>query len=213
MTIAVSGASFVSFITGVAIISLSGVIAPGPITAVAIGEGNKTPYAGTLIALGHGIVELPLMIAIYFGLGYLINIVYVKTAVFLLGGLLLLIMAAGMLRSLSAETDFASYKGSRSPNLSGIILSIGNPYFLVWWATVGASLIMNASGFGIKGFLLLAAVHWSCDFLWLFFLSALSFKGGRFFGLKFQKIIFLFCSGFLLIFGGIFIVNGLNLLS
>ncbi|MDY6966328.1 MAG: LysE family transporter [Halobacteriota archaeon] len=49
-------------------------MAPGPVTAVTIGEGSKSPHAGAFVAIGHGIVEFPLMIAIFYGFGYLLSL-------------------------------------------------------------------------------------------------------------------------------------------
>jgi threonine/homoserine/homoserine lactone efflux protein len=60
-------ASFGLFLLSVIGISLSGVMAPGPLTAATITKGYNDKYAGVFIALGHGIIELPLMVVIYFG--------------------------------------------------------------------------------------------------------------------------------------------------
>ena len=81
------------------LISLSGVLSPGPITAVTIGKGNESPWAGAYIAAGHIIVELPLMLLIYYGVGAALGLAPVKTAIFVLGGLFLVFMGAGQLVS------------------------------------------------------------------------------------------------------------------
>jgi threonine/homoserine/homoserine lactone efflux protein len=60
------------------------------------------------------------------------------------------------------------------------------------------------------GFLVFALLHWSCDFFWDCFLSVLSYKGGEFFGRRFQKVVFLVCGVFLLFFGVKFMVDGLT---
>jgi len=52
------------FLLEAALISLSGVLAPGPMTAVTVGEGTRSPHAGAWIAVGHGIIEIPLMIGV-----------------------------------------------------------------------------------------------------------------------------------------------------
>ncbi len=203
--------SFLEFLAGAAVISLSGVMAPGPLTAVTVGKGNDTPFAGALIAVGHGIVEFPLMTAIFFGFGYLFNLPYVKPAIGIAGGLYLLFMAAGMFKSIKNDA-FAISKDARSPVLSGIILSAGNPYFLIWWATAGATLVMQSAEFGVAGLLIFMVLHWSCDLTWSWTLSALSYKGGRLFGKSFQKIVFA-ASGILLVgFGGKFVYDAVKIL-
>ncbi len=52
------------------LISFSGALSPGPLTAVAISEGARAGrWAGTKLALGHGLVEIPVVFAIAYGLG------------------------------------------------------------------------------------------------------------------------------------------------
>lgn len=200
--------AFVFFLVEVVIVSLSGVMAPGPITAVTVGSGTKSPHAGALVAVGHGIVEFPLMLFIFLGLGYVLNSLYVKMAIFLLGGFFLLVMGGGMLRSIQ-HVSYTSGRNTEVPLLAGILLSLGNAYFLVWWATVGATLISKAIAFGLIGFLVFAVIHWLCDFIWYYFLSAVSYKGGNILGVKFQRTVFGICGVFLLVFGVLFIRDGL----
>ena len=192
------------FLSEAVLISLSGVMAPGPITAVAVGKGNSSPHAGALVALGHGIVEFPLMMAILFGFDHLMSMFYVKLAIALLGGLLLLVMGVSMLRS-TKQAELPASRDARSPLVAGILLTLGNPYFVMWWATVGATLISRSSGFGSAGFLAFAVVHWLCDFSWLYSLSALSFKGRRFLGKRFQALVSASCGLLLLFFGAKFV--------
>lgn len=181
------------------VISLSGVLAPGPITTVTVGKGSKSPHAGVLVALGHGIVEFPLMIAVFFGVGQLFDLPYVKIGIAAVGSVFLLMMGVGMLRSAKTAAVDAD-RDTRSPLVAGILLTIGNPYFLIWWATIGATLISRSMDFGVVGFAIFAVVHWSCDFLWDYFLSALSFKGGQFFGKGFQQAVFAVCGVALIFF-------------
>jgi threonine/homoserine/homoserine lactone efflux protein len=197
---------FLIFLSGAVVISLSGVLAPGPVTAVTIGKGNDSPHSGAWIAVGHGIVEFPLMILLALGIGQFLANPWLKTALGLLGGLFLIVMAVGLLQGITRNTVVSStFAGS--PLMAGILLSLGNPYFFVWWATVGAALILQSWTFGIWGFIALSIAHWLCDFLWGYFLSALSFAGGHFFGRRFQQVIFAACGTALLGFGGWFLYN------
>lgn len=191
---------FYLFLSEAIIISLSGVLAPGPISAIVVGKGSKSPHAGAWVAVGHGIVEIPLMVAVFFGVGSLLDAPYVRAGIGIAGGLFILWMGIGMLRSIRQEA-VAQSQDSRSPILAGILFSVGNPYFLVWWVTVGAALILRSVEFGLVGFVAFALGHWLCDLLWDWFLSVVSFKGGQFFGNKFQQAVFLI-SGILLLFFG-----------
>ena len=202
---------YLAFIFQAVVISLSGVLAPGPITAVTVGKGGESPHAGAKVAVGHAIVEFPLIIAIYFGFGKLLEITPVKAGIGFIGGIFLFWMGLGMLKSVRSSS--VQPDDSRSPTVAGIMLSIGNPYFLIWWATVGAFLVFRAVEFGIVGFILFAVIHWLCDLIWYSFLSALSYKGGEFFGKQFQKILFLVCGIFLLFFSVKFVMDAVTLLN
>ncbi|MBE3127295.1 MAG: LysE family transporter [Candidatus Atribacteria bacterium] len=200
-----------AFLLEAVLISLSGVIAPGPVTAVTVSKGAKSPHAGAMIALGHGMVEIPLMILILYGFGDILKITYIKATIGLLGGLFLLKMGLGLLRGIKqARIDLSN--GPSSPLMAGIILTLANPYFLVWMATIGSILISRSYAFGLLGFTLFMIAHWSCDFLWLYFLSALSFKGGQFFGKRLQQVLFVICGVFLLFFSTKFIYDAAKII-
>lgn len=199
----------VTFLLQTVFISFSGVMAPGPITAATIGKGSKNPHAGALISFGHGIVEFPLIFLIFLGFDSLINKPYVREGIGIAGGLFLLWMGIDILRGLKVS-ELNNKTEKRSPITAGVFLSLGNPYFIIWWATIGAALIARSAKFGFFWFAVFAVIHWLCDFLWLYFLSIMSYKGGTFFGKKFQKGIFLICGIFLFFLGGKFIWDALN---
>ena len=200
-----------TFLLEAVLISLSGVMAPGPITAVTVSKGTKSPHAGAIIALGHGIVEIPLMILILYGFGEILKILYIKAIIGLLGGLFLLKMGLGLLKGIK-QAKIDSSNDPHSPLMAGIILSLANPYFLIWWATIGSILIFRSITFGLLGFAIFMVLHWSCDFFWCYFLSALSFKGGQFFGKRLQQVLFLICGIFLLFFSSKFIYDAAKII-
>lgn len=203
---------FAAFILKAIFLSFTGVMAPGPLTAVTVAHGSRSQHAGVWIAIGHGIVEFPLMVVVFLGFEYVFTSPHAKAVIGLVGGLFLFFLAYGMFRSI-AKADVGGNGAFRSPVVAGVVLTIANPYFLIWWATVGASLIIAAVEFGAIGVVVFAIFHWLCDFVWCYFLSALSFRGGRFFGNKFQKIVFGVCGVFLIIMGGKFVVDAVGVLT
>jgi threonine/homoserine/homoserine lactone efflux protein len=193
------------FLVETVVISLSGVMAPGPITAVTVVRGGESPHAGAWVAIGHGLVEYPLILAIYYGFGRWFELPAVQTGIASAGGLFLLYTGLTMLRSVrrrQADVPAADRLKGRRPVTVGAALSLSSPYFLIWWATIGAALTLRAAEHGWVGLLALACVHWSCDFGWLYLLSSLSYRGGRVFGQRFQQVILLVCGVFLLLMGG-----------
>ncbi len=186
-------------------ISLSGALAPGPVTAAAIGMGSRRRFAGTLIAIGHGLIEFPLMVLLIFGVGRWLTRPSVGIWVGLAGGAFLIFMAIQMFRGLRATGMPEVQLTKGGPLATGVLLSGGNPYFLVWWATVGLTLITTARGFGIWAFVLFAFAHWSCDLVWLTALSWGSFRGSVFLGPRRQRIVLALCAAAMFGFGVYFI--------
>jgi threonine/homoserine/homoserine lactone efflux protein len=194
-------------------ISLSGVMAPGPFTAVAIVSGARNRYAGALMAIGHGIVEFPLMIIIVLGAGRFLESGPARIGIGLVGGIVLILMGIQMLRSLRSGNIQESVSIQRGPLAAGILLSVGNPYFLIWWATVGLALATRATALGVWAFVLFAVMHWLCDLVWLSLLSWASFKGSHWFGARVQQGVLLVCGGALLLFGSFFLYDAFKALN
>jgi threonine/homoserine/homoserine lactone efflux protein len=207
----IRGSVVFAFLLETVAISLSGVMAPGPITAVTVARGNESPHAGAWVAVGHGLVEFPLILAVFYGLGHWFEVPAVQTGIGTAGGLFLLYMGLTMLRSnlrrRQEDAPAADPLDKRRPVTVGALLSLGSPYFLIWWATIGAALTLRASDFGLAGVLAFASVHWSCDLGWLVLLSWLSYKGGRVFGQRFQQAVLLVCGVFLVLIGGRYVVQ------
>ena len=196
------------FLLQAILISLSGVMAPGPLTVVVVGKGARSPWAGALIALGHGIVEFPLMALIVVGLAPVLRHQTVAAAIGLAGGAVLLWMGVGLLRSLRGPAPVAGEREA-SPLAAGILMSAGNPYFIVWWATVGATLVLGAWEFGLWSLVLFAVIHWSLDLIWYFVLSSASYRGVRLLGPRFLSAVSLAAGLLLLFFGVRFVLDAL----
>ena len=114
-------------------------------------------------------------------------------------------LAAKLLRE--SRVDSQLDEVNQSSIRAGIILSLGNPYFLVWWATVGTSLVFKAAEFGLLGLILFAICHWLCDLVWLWILSFLAYTSGDLLGGRFERIITIVSVIFLLIMGCRFIYD------
>jgi threonine/homoserine/homoserine lactone efflux protein len=181
-------------------ISLTGVMLPGPMTAATIAKGCDDKNAGILIAVGHAVVEIPLIAAIYFGFGYFLNSPQVVRAIYVAGGLALLYLGFRMFRTVDKSPNEVGGLPASSL-MTGIVVTGTNPAFYVWWATVGMALIAGAGKFGLIGILLLALVHWPCDLVWYAFLSASTFKSRKWWTKRVEKIVFTVCASVLVGFG------------
>ena len=197
---------FYFFLLSAILISLSGVMSPGPLFAVTIAKASREKNAGILISLGHGVVEFPLMFLIYFGFAWVFTSDFTQKAIGLVGGALMIYLGFRMLKT-QRETEEKSSYFKYGSIASGIFATVGNPYFLLWWATIGAFLVMNAALFGLIGFSIFAIIHWSCDLVWNIFVSLMVFKSRRFWTKRVHEIVFGFCFIILTGFGAWFIIS------
>ena len=199
--------ALIAFLFQAVVISLTGVMAPGPMTAATLAAGTRSRHAGVGIAIGHGLIEFPLMVLILSGVSTLLASDPMRIGIGLIGGGFLLFMGVQMLRGLRRAADPAADYNRKGPVVTGIILSAGNPYFLIWWATVGLALASQAWQLGLLAFVLFAILHWLCDLVWLEALSVATFKGSKLLGNRNQRIVLAICALALLFFGAKFIAD------
>jgi threonine/homoserine/homoserine lactone efflux protein len=195
-------------ILSVLVISLSGVMTPGPMFAVTVAKSYRSPWAGAKIAIGHAIIEVPLILLIYFGFARFFQNNIVQVVLSLVGGGMLIWMSIGMFRTRKEIIDQGKDK-SYGPITAGIVLSAINPFFLLWWATAGMLLIEKFWEFGTIGLPVFIFTHWICDFIWLSIVSFVIYRTKALWGKQLQTGIFIVCSLLLLGFGGWFIVSGI----
>lgn len=195
--------NFYLFLFSVVLISLSGVLLPGPLFAATMEKAAKRKTAGLLIAVGHGIVEFPLMFLIYFWLSQFVIPDVVPITVGLVGGLLMMYMGFQTFRNRNKNNQkYASPK--RDSLVAGIWTTAANAGFILWWLTIGTTLILNAQIFGLLGFSVFAVVHWLCDFVWYTVVAFIIFKSRRFWNEKVHTAIFIFCFAVFVGFGAWF---------
>ncbi|MEM3700138.1 MAG: LysE family transporter [Candidatus Bathyarchaeia archaeon] len=197
------------FLISVILVSLSGVMSPGPLFAVTVARASREKNAGILISIGHGVVEFPIMFLIYLGFAWVFASPLTQKIIGLVGGALMVYLGLKMLKARKEMEEESSYFKYGSL-VSGILATASNPYFLFWWATIGLFLVMNAALFGFVGFLIFAVIHWSCDLVWNIFVSLTVFKSRRFWTERVHEIVFGFCFLVLTGFGVWFIISALR---
>ena len=201
--------NFYLFFASVMLISLSGVLMPGPLFAVTLKKAAKSKIAGALIAVGHGIVEFPLMFLIFFVLSQFEIPKHCAGC----GGV-----------SWWVFDDFYGYANvqkqatnkmrlmvnlKRDSVLAGIYTTAVNAGFILWWLTIGTTLILNAQLFGLLGFSVFAGVHWLCDFSWYTVAALVIFKSQRFLTDRTRMGITFFCVAVFIGFGAYFMGSAL----
>lgn len=195
----------------VVVISLSGVMMPGPMFAVTLAKSFKSPFAGARIALGHAVVEVPVILLIYFGFAQIFEDNLVQIVLSLAGGAMIVWLGVAMFRA-RARVVREGKDLSYSAFTAGIITSGLNPFFLLWWATVGSLLVVRFLEFGLGGLAIFTISHWLVDLVWLSFVSVLVYRTHRFWGKRFQEGVFIATSLLLVGFGVWFMVSGIQII-
>ena len=195
------------------VIALSGAMMPGPLLTATISETSRQGFkAGPLLILGHGILELLLVLALILGLAPFIQRqdVFIFTA--FAGAIILVWMAVGMLRTLhNLHIDWGKKSaGSNHLIMTGILLSIANPYWTIWWASIGLGYILYSQKFGILGILFFFLGHIIADLTWYAVVSLAVDRGRHFLTDRLYRRVMGTCASFLIVFACYFAYAGFH---
>ncbi|WP_245618888.1 LysE family transporter [Methanogenium cariaci] len=184
------------------VIGLSGALAPGPPTLIATIRGSIREgwTAGPKISAGHAAIEAAVVLVIIAGIAAAAETISVPVA--LAGGAVL--MEFGFLtvkESMNAGIATDATGSAENPYAAGAITSAANPYFWIWWLTVGSSLVLEALAAGPLLVVAFMAGHWASDFGWFSLIAAGSARGTSVLSVRQYRIVLAACGVFLIIFG------------
>ena len=206
------------FATSMAV-GFSGAMMPGPLLTVTVSETIRKGFSsGPLLIVGHAIIELILVVALTLGLSQVLSQPFVTQIIAIVGGTFLLWLAFGMLkgvvkRTVRLETETADAGKRRSPRvLTGALVSIANPYWSLWWATVGLAYVLTAMRLGLPGVLAFYTGHILADFIWYGAISAVVGTGRRFVTERIYRSLIAFCGVFLVFLSFYFITSATGLI-
>lgn len=191
-------------------IALSGAMMPGPLLATVIYESAKGGFkSGPLIILGHAFLEIGMVTFIIFGLTHFIHNQLLPRIISILGALILFYFGLSMLISIpSLSLDFGNnYRKSSNLIMLGISMSVANPYWTIWWLTIGLGLVLGAKNAGLLAVGIFFVGHILADFGWYSLVSFTVSKGKKFISLKIYKSIIFILAITLLGFGVYFGIN------
>jgi threonine/homoserine/homoserine lactone efflux protein len=191
-------------------VSASGVLSPGPLFFANMLYGTKQgARAGLKVAYGHTVVELPLVILLAAGLFSASAAVSQYTNIIgIVGGIGILGFAAMQIVSVVRKNAGRPVDGKKGPFIAGIALTALNPFFLVWWFTVGLKLVSDSAAFGLGGGIaLLFGLHIWMDYAWLAATAYLASKGSSVIKSKYCPLLLLGLAAVLVYYGVYFIIN------
>ena len=195
-------------------VGFSGALMPGPLLTVNIVESTRKGFwTGPIIIGGHAIAELVVVVALAFGLSELLASPTAFTVIGILGGIALILMGAMMLhdiirRRLSFDPN---QPGAKSGLLigKGITASLSNPYWFVWWATIGSAFLTKSLAHGVAGPVVFYVGHIMSDLVWYTFVSFMIALGKKLLVGRPYYILLSLCALFLLYLGGKFIMDAI----
>ena len=201
----------IEFAILVIIISASGVMSPGPLFAANITYGLREGVkSGIKIAIGHSIVELPLVILLGIGVFSLEIFPEFRTIISIFGAITLFVFAGIQIKTILKKNKNISVKPKQGPIVTGILLSALNPFFIVWWLTIGFKLISDAMLiWAFAGILIVFVFHIWMDFAWLGITAFLASKSRKIISNRNYKIMILLLSLTLIYFGIMFLMDAI----
>ena len=207
--------SFPAFLATVVVVTASGALAPGPLFAANLLQGAKGGLkSGFMMSVGHTLVELPLVILIALGISSVMSFPGFSLVVGLVGGCALigfgLVQIVGAARHRIKLEEVQEAGIQKKALVLGVGLTALNPYFILWWLTVGLGLVVQAVELGaLLGVLIMYVSHVWMDYAWLTGTAYLSARGRMLIGGRGYRLLLLGLAAFLIYFGVGFIARSL----
>ena len=205
------------------LVALTGAMSPGPLLTYTIIKSAKTKRRGYLMGLwiiiGHAILEMGIILLLLLGFSFVLKNIAVVRIIGVSGGLILILFGASIIRDIfngNISTNFLNSrnepnkdpgmtenKGIENPVIGGIMVSMSNPYWWIWWATIGFAFMIQFNISFKKWPKLLAFFlgHEAGDLIWYLLVSALAFFGLRHMNRKAYYGILMCCALFMVLFG------------
>ncbi|MBI4284412.1 MAG: LysE family transporter [Chloroflexi bacterium] len=146
---------------------------PGPLLAVAIGQAAQSGFrAGPLLILGHAILELTLVVLLVLGLCRFIGLGLVSSIIGIAGGLVLIWLGLSAVKqgwrgvTVPRFAPGMSLQRGRKLVFSGILASMANPYWFLWWATIGLTYLIWSLQLSLAGVASFFTGHILADLGW-----------------------------------------------
>lgn len=183
------------------VVALSGALMPGPLLTYTVARTVRTPrrgwLTGALVIAGHAALEGAIVCGLLFGILEFLRAPLAMRIIGVVGGAFLVWSGVTMIVSLvrgrraaaggtgapgaSGELAAGSPLERLGPVTGGVLVSMANPYWWVWWVTVGAASMLRF-GVSFERWPALAAFflgHEAGDLAWYLAVSTLVHLGRR----------------------------------
>ena len=205
------------------LVALTGAMSPGPLLTYTIIKSAQTSKHGYLMGLwiiiGHAILEMGIVTLLLLGFSFILKNIIVIRIIGIIGGVTLVLFGLSIVRDVyfgKIPTDFLNPtdrknhkalpsfgKGLENPIVGGIMVSMSNPYWWIWWATIGLAFMIQFE-ISFREWPNLIAFflgHEAGDLIWYLIVSTFAFFGLRRLNKKAYYGILVFCAIFMIVFG------------
>lgn len=207
-----SPAALIGLFVTAFVVGLSGAMAPGPLLAFTLSESSRRgPCTGPLTILGHALLEATLVVGVTFGLAGFLQREAVAVTVSVVGGAFMVWMGLDMARAaprLALDPAAPSPPSRLHPVAAGALVSLANPYWTLWWATIGLSYVLAGLAFGAFGVCVFFAGHILSDLAWYSAVSFAAWKGVRILSPRVYRRLIALCGLAMAAFGAAFVGSG-----
>jgi threonine/homoserine/homoserine lactone efflux protein len=192
------------------------VVTPGPVSTAIVSQAPRQGWkTGPLVATGHAVLELAIVMLIVLGLGAGLKNPNIQRLIAIAGGGLLVCMGAMMLYNVwRGEIRLPGLEEGQRPLSSrqlvglGMLATVSNPFWYAWWVTVASSYLSQVQALNTAGVAAFYLGHISADFAWDTTLSSVVGGGRRWMNDRIYRAIFIFCGAFFVYLGLVFLKQG-----
>ena len=183
------------------LIGFTGALAPGPTLVATINASlGGDRKAGLKVSLGHIVIETAIFFLIILGLASVAT--PFTTAIAVIGGIALIVFGILTISgSRTASLSAAPAGAAANPYMAGLLTSAANPYFWIWWLSVGSALLISSLAGGLFFAVIFMIGHWGADVSWYLFVSTGVAKGRAILPDTTYHRIMAACGVFLVLFG------------
>ncbi|HBU00392.1 MAG TPA: lysine transporter LysE [Thermotoga naphthophila] len=199
----------ISIFFGSFLVGLSGAVAPGPLMMIAISQSAKGWKNSIKLISGHVVLEAFLVLLLVLGFQWVLKSPLVTKVIGLLGGSFLAFMGVSQLTAIKGEISQVEKNDLKIPlPITGALVSLSNPYFLLWWMSVGSAFLVKAQTSFLAGVTAFYFGHILSDILWYSLIGVFGntiLKSSRIY-----KIVMAVTGLFLIGFGLFFVLDSLR---
>lgn len=205
------------------LVALTGAMAPGPLLTYTIVQSVKTGrrgyLAGLWVIVGHALLEMGIIVLLLLGFSFVLKNLVVFRLIGTAGAVILAFFGISIIRSVRRDDipdrfwDFARQPESKTagagsapldnPVFGGVVISMSNPYWWIWWASIGLAFMIQfeISFQSWPRLLAFFAGHEAGDLAWYLLVSVLAFFGIRRLSKRAYYAILVCCGIFMVLFG------------